>query len=182
MAKLIQSNLFSSCDLVIYLSILAVGVILSAMELSKKAGCASGVSCCWSKLLKMDLKLLYSCQVHKTDPLIFLHFYAAVILVAHFLISQTVAVKTLHKQDTIIWNGYGQKFYSLFSLTQAVLNFRILLHPKCGKRIQWWWGKRGGRLSEILKTVSVEGSTKFFRYKNIQKRYSSFQKTSNIPC
>lgn len=58
MAKLIWSNLFSSCDSVIYLSILAVALILSTMELSKKSGYASGIPCCWSELLKMDLGFL----------------------------------------------------------------------------------------------------------------------------
>lgn len=56
-------------------------VILSAMELGKKSGCASGVSCCWSELLKMDLGLLYSFQGHKIDQLIFLHFCGTVIRV-----------------------------------------------------------------------------------------------------
>lgn len=43
MAQLIGSNSFSCCDLVICSSILAVGVILSATELSKKSGSASGM-------------------------------------------------------------------------------------------------------------------------------------------
>jgi len=43
MAQLICSKSFSCCGLVLCLSILAVGVILSAIKLSKKSGCASGV-------------------------------------------------------------------------------------------------------------------------------------------
>lgn len=73
----------------------------------------------------------------------------------------------------------GRSSTAYFCLTSSSKFQNIVVSEGKGYSV---WGEGGAGISEILKIVSVGGSTKFFRSINIQKRNSSFQNTSNIPC